>query len=140
MWYYIQANKKSHGALAQLGAHDTGSVGVTGSSPVCSTSKKGRIRVLFCWCFCKWKGIEAALRKRAGGSFLAVTEYFCKAQRNDYALMLCKNQEESRMLVIYRTRTYEKNAPGLICSDTNTFDLKNSHLNLSNHIEIFANL
>lgn len=26
-----------HGALAQLGAHDTGSVGVRGSSPLCST-------------------------------------------------------------------------------------------------------
>ena len=30
----ISAN---HGALAQLGAHHTGSVGVTGSNPVCST-------------------------------------------------------------------------------------------------------
>ena len=28
------------GALAQLGAHDTGSVGVTGSNPVRSTSGK----------------------------------------------------------------------------------------------------
>ena len=27
------------GALAQLGAHHTGSVGVTGSSPVCSTKQ-----------------------------------------------------------------------------------------------------
>lgn len=29
----------SHGALAQLGAHDTGSVGVRGSSPLCSTNR-----------------------------------------------------------------------------------------------------
>ena len=28
------------GALAQLGAHNTGSVGVTGSNPVCSTIEK----------------------------------------------------------------------------------------------------
>ena len=28
-----------HGALAQLGAHDTGSVGVRGSSPLCSTKQ-----------------------------------------------------------------------------------------------------
>ena len=30
-------NSSFHGALAQLGAHDTGSVGVRGSSPLCST-------------------------------------------------------------------------------------------------------
>ncbi len=29
-----------NGALAQLGAHNTGSVGVTGSNPVCSTKRK----------------------------------------------------------------------------------------------------
>ena len=32
--------KKIQGALAQLGAHNTGSVGVRGSSPLCSTSGK----------------------------------------------------------------------------------------------------
>ena len=32
--------KISHGALAQLGAHHTGSVGVRGSSPLCSTKRK----------------------------------------------------------------------------------------------------
>ena len=32
-------NSSFHGALAQLGAHDTGSVGVRGSSPLCSTKK-----------------------------------------------------------------------------------------------------
>ena len=37
----------SVGALAQLGAHNTGSVGVTGSNPVCSTRKKARESVLF---------------------------------------------------------------------------------------------
>ena len=42
------SNKKSHGALAQLGAHDTGSVGVTGSSPVCSITRKGRFKASFC--------------------------------------------------------------------------------------------
>ena len=31
-----------HGALAQLGARNTGSVEVTGSNPVCSTILKGR--------------------------------------------------------------------------------------------------
>ncbi len=31
------AQKSEYGALAQLGAHHTGSVGVTGSNPVCST-------------------------------------------------------------------------------------------------------
>ena len=31
------------GVLAQLGAHHTGSVGVTGSSPVYSTNKKDRV-------------------------------------------------------------------------------------------------
>ena len=30
------------GALAQLGAHNTGSVGVRGSNPLCSTKKRGR--------------------------------------------------------------------------------------------------
>ncbi len=35
IWYH-----KKEGALAQLGAHDTGSVGVTGSNPVRSTRKK----------------------------------------------------------------------------------------------------
>ena len=39
------SNKKSHGALAQLGAHDTGSVGVTGSSPVCSITKRDTFTV-----------------------------------------------------------------------------------------------
>ena len=34
------------GALAQLGAHNTGSVGVTGSNPVCSTSGKGTTETL----------------------------------------------------------------------------------------------
>ena len=37
IWY----NKARNGALAQLGAHNTGSVGVTGSNPVRSTTKKG---------------------------------------------------------------------------------------------------
>ena len=41
--YNILTNRRiydtiyTHGALAQLGAHDTGSVGVRGSSPLCST-------------------------------------------------------------------------------------------------------
>ena len=46
MWYH-----KSHGALAQLGAHNTGSVGVRGSNPLCSTNKKGTLvyqKFLFC--------------------------------------------------------------------------------------------
>ena len=34
------------GALAQLGAHNTGSVGVRGSSPLCSTKKRTPIGVL----------------------------------------------------------------------------------------------
>ena len=33
------------GALAQLGAHHTGSVGVTGSSPVCSTREPRVARI-----------------------------------------------------------------------------------------------
>ena len=38
----------TRGALAQLGAHNTGSVGVRGSSPLCSTRKKHlRKQVLF---------------------------------------------------------------------------------------------
>ena len=37
----------SHGALAQLGAHNTGSVGVRGSSPLCSTKKSTSFEVLF---------------------------------------------------------------------------------------------
>ena len=36
--------KKVHGALAQLGARHTGSVEVTGSSPVCSTLKSPYLR------------------------------------------------------------------------------------------------
>ena len=34
------------GALAQLGAHNTGSVGVTGSNPVRSTNQKGVLSAL----------------------------------------------------------------------------------------------
>ena len=34
---YGMIYKVSHGALAQLGAHNTGSVGVRGSNPLCST-------------------------------------------------------------------------------------------------------
>ena len=38
------------GALAQLGAHNTGSVGVRGSSPLCSTTQKSTSKeVLFCF-------------------------------------------------------------------------------------------
>ena len=37
----------SFGALAQLGAHNTGSVGVRGSNPLCSTKKA----LAFCKCF-----------------------------------------------------------------------------------------
>ena len=35
--------KIEYGALAQLGAHDTGSVGVRGSSPLCSTKRENRL-------------------------------------------------------------------------------------------------
>ena len=37
------------GALAQLGAHNTGSVGVRGSSPLCSTIASTSKEVLFCF-------------------------------------------------------------------------------------------
>ena len=75
MWYYIQAiEKKSHGALAQLGAHDTGSVGVTGSSPVCSIDKMRHRKASHFIYQSKSTGLEAALRKQSGGLFLAVTE------------------------------------------------------------------
>ncbi len=37
----------AHGALAQLGAHNTGSVGVRGSSPLCSTRKNLAIGEVF---------------------------------------------------------------------------------------------
>ena len=37
---YGMIYKVSHGALAQLGAHNTGSVGVRGSNPLCSTSRQ----------------------------------------------------------------------------------------------------
>ncbi len=33
-------NNNVNGALAQLGAHNTGSVGVRGSNPLCSTNNK----------------------------------------------------------------------------------------------------
>ncbi len=36
------AQKSEYGALAQLGAHHTGSVGVTGSNPVCSTTQQNQ--------------------------------------------------------------------------------------------------
>ena len=67
------SNKKSHGALAQLGAHDTGSVGVTGSSPVCSITRKGRFARSFLVVLISYTGLEAALRKRHVMAFLAVT-------------------------------------------------------------------
>ena len=38
----LQECDTTHGALAQLGAHNTGSVGVRGSSPLCSTKKKAK--------------------------------------------------------------------------------------------------
>ena len=53
------SNKKSHGALAQLGAHDTGSVGVTGSSPVCSITKKDTVKVSFFVMLTSYTGFEA---------------------------------------------------------------------------------
>ena len=37
--FYAKIKRKYFGALAQLGAHDTGSVGVRGSNPLCSTKK-----------------------------------------------------------------------------------------------------
>ena len=38
----------TYGALAQLGAHNTGSVGVRGSNPLCSTKKnRSRTRLRF---------------------------------------------------------------------------------------------
>ena len=37
---YIICYHDLNGALAQLGAHNTGSVGVRGSNPLCSTRKK----------------------------------------------------------------------------------------------------
>ncbi len=43
-------NKFIRGALAQLGAHNTGSVGVRGSNPLCSTKRSKRrtqVRLLF---------------------------------------------------------------------------------------------
>ena len=40
-----------NGALAQLGAHNTGSVGVTGSNPVRSTKKHCRKGYVFCSVF-----------------------------------------------------------------------------------------
>ncbi len=40
-----------NGALAQLGAHHTGSVGVRGSSPLCSTKRK-RLNYAVCGAFC----------------------------------------------------------------------------------------
>ena len=77
------------GALAQLGAHNTGSVGVTGSSPVCSTTQKDTFTVSFL-CRIINTGLEAALRKQSGGLFLAVTEDFCKAQTNNFHLCFAK--------------------------------------------------
>ena len=43
------------GALAQLGAHNTGSVGVRGSNPLCSTNKNRTFvyRQMFCYCLSK---------------------------------------------------------------------------------------
>ena len=39
--------KRTYGALAQLGAHNTGSVGVRGSNPLCSTKNKNRHSAVF---------------------------------------------------------------------------------------------
>ena len=53
---------------------------VAGSSPVFrSKDKNGAARYRFWFCDIIYTGLEAALRKRAGGSFSAVTEEFCKA-------------------------------------------------------------
>ena len=48
-------NNNVNGALAQLGAHNTGSVGVRGSNPLCSTNKKRTFvyRQMFSFCLSK---------------------------------------------------------------------------------------
>ncbi len=61
------------GALAQLGAHNTGSVGVTGSSPVRSTKNKGL--QFFCKPFVLVKSIYHTV-KCACSHILGVLKYF----------------------------------------------------------------
>ncbi|MBO4868757.1 MAG: hypothetical protein J5585_03495, partial [Clostridia bacterium] len=46
---------------------------------------------LLIWRFTSYAGFEAALRKRSGGAFLAVTEGFCKARMNKSARIALQN-------------------------------------------------
>ena len=60
--YYISNSKR--GALAQLGAHHTGSVGVRGSNPLCSTNKKRSTGPFFIG------GYNQGIRTRKGAGVL----------------------------------------------------------------------
>ena len=65
---------KHFGALAQLGAHHTGSVGVRGSSPLCSTKKKyGTLLCFVLFLFFKEHG---GLEGRAPAGSIAVRQNF----------------------------------------------------------------
>ena len=67
---------------------------------------------------------NAALRKRAGGSFLAVTEDFCKSRINPSALMTCKNQERFPSRDLYLggiERSVKKTSRGLVFSGDRRF-------------------
>ena len=64
---------KHLGALAQLGAHHTGSVGVRGSSPLCSTKKVRNTFVFRTFLFFKEHG---GLEGRAPAGSIAVRQNF----------------------------------------------------------------
>ena len=58
--HFCYNNTVDYGALAQLGAHNTGSVGVRGSNPLCSTKeKRPPCAVFFLW----WSWGEPPLRR-----------------------------------------------------------------------------
>ncbi len=67
---------RSVGALAQLGAHNTGSVGVRGSNPLCSTRKKHLLsQVLFSTKSTPYGWVKS-LRQRVGGFHFTENEVF----------------------------------------------------------------
>ena len=70
------------GGVAHLGERSVRNAEVEGSIPFVSIMQKDTAQVSFCVILALWRGIEAALRKRSGGAFLAVTEDFCKAREN----------------------------------------------------------
>ena len=66
--------EKVHGALAQLGARHTGSVEVTGSSPVCSRRYDGRPERML-WPFwirksCGYPAVSTRLRGRGASGLM----------------------------------------------------------------------